>query len=191
MGQNWFVEDVNLFTTSLRYAPTNTISTINNGSIANSRIINFARSRRAMVNLTLLFRSNSSAKQIQLFRTALERYVKDNPRVWSSVVVFLIINIDPDTEVAEYRLRVQHQKSWQEMGSVLINQGELLQFCMTLMTKLGVGYDSPKSRVSVELTTRRGVETDQDSNALPSLQDIATFRPNRRQSSIGNSSPKK
>mmetsp|Transcript_4935 Transcript_4935/g.10434 ORF Transcript_4935/g.10434 Transcript_4935/m.10434 type:complete len:1124 (-) Transcript_4935:3102-6473(-) len=169
VGENWFVEDVNLFTTTLRYAPTNTISTINNGSIANSRIINFARSRRAMVNLTLLFRTNASAKQIHLFRTALERYVKDNPRVWSSVVVFVIANIDPDTEVAEYKLRVQHQKSWQDMASVLINKGELLQFCITLMTKLGVAYDSPKSRVSVELTTRRGAETDHDAYALPSL----------------------
>lgn len=173
-GHNWFVEDVNLFTTTLRYAPSNTVSSVNNGSIANSRIINYARSRRAQVDLTLLFRSNASAEQIRLFRSALERYIKDNPRTWSSIVVFRITNIDPDTEVITYNLRVQHQKSWQEMASVLINQGELMQFCITLMTKLGVVYDSPKSRVSVELTTRKSHEAGDDAIALPSVEDLAT-----------------
>jgi len=155
LSQNWFVEDVSLWKTTLRYAGTNEVSTVNNGAIAGCRIINFARSQKAFVTLNLMFRSEATGQQITLFRAAVERYIKDNPRVWSSMVAFFIVKIDPDAESTEYQLKIQHQKSWQEITTVLSNRGELFQFCLTLMLKLDIAYDSPKSRISVELSSSK------------------------------------
>ena len=111
LSQNWFVEDVSLWKTTLRFAATNEVSTVNNGSIAGSRIINFARSQKALVTLNLMFRSEATSQQISLFRAAVEKYVEDNPRVWSSMVAFFIVKIDPDAESTEYLLRFQHPLS--------------------------------------------------------------------------------
>ena len=43
-----FLLDINLFHTTVRYAGTNEVATINNGSVANMRIINGARSPNGM-----------------------------------------------------------------------------------------------------------------------------------------------
>ena len=96
-----------------------------------------------------MFRSEATGQQISLFRAAVEKYVKDNPRVWSSMVAFFIVKIDPDAESTEYLLRIQHQKSWQEIPAVLINRGELLEFCITLMKKLDIAYDFAASLASL------------------------------------------
>ena len=71
--------------------------------------------------------------------------------------------IDPDAESVEYLMRFSHQRSWQEHTTVLTNRGELLQFMMKLMMKLDIAYDSPKSRISVELNTSKRADNDEDS----------------------------
>eukprot|EP00978_Attheya_sp_CCMP212_P046752 scaffold409541_cov40-Attheya_sp.AAC.1 len=48
-SSTWFVEGVTLFTTTVRYATTNEVASLANGSLANSRIINAARSPKANV----------------------------------------------------------------------------------------------------------------------------------------------
>ena len=162
-SETWFIEDVSLWKTTLRHAASNQVSTVTNGAIASSRIINYARSQKALVNLPLLFRSEASGQQISLFRAAVEKYIKDNPRVWASLVTFFIVKIDPDAESVEYLMRFSHQRSWQEHTTVLTNRGELLQFMMKLMMKLDIAYDSPKSRISVELNTSKRADNDEDS----------------------------
>ncbi len=185
--QTWFVEDVSLWKTTLRHAASNQVSTVTNGAIASSRIINFARSQKALVNLNLLFRSEASGQQISLFRSAVEKYVRDNPRIWSSLVFFFITKVDPDAECTEYLLRFQHQKSWQEHTTVLINRGELLQFCLTLMVKLDIAYDSPKSRISVELNTSKRAGNDEDSHLLKMMPSF--LRNSIRSTSSGLARP--
>jgi len=185
--ENWFVEDVSLWKTTLRHASKNSVSTVNNGAIASSRIINLARSQKALVNLNLLFRLEASGQQISLFRAAVEKYVKDNPRVWASLVTFFIVKIDPDAESVEYLMRFQHQKSWQEHTTVLKNRGELLQFCLTAMMKLDIAYDSPKSRISVELNTSKRAGNDEDSHLLKMVP--AFLRNSVRSTSSGLARP--
>jgi len=50
-SSTWFVEGVDLFTTTVRFATTNEIATYSNGSLANSRIINAARSPKVRICL--------------------------------------------------------------------------------------------------------------------------------------------
>jgi small-conductance mechanosensitive channel len=49
----WFVESVNLFSTTVRNAATNEVATYNNGYLAGTRIVNAARSSKASVYVRL------------------------------------------------------------------------------------------------------------------------------------------
>jgi len=147
----WFVEDVNLFATTLRFAATNEVSSVNNGSIANCRIVNHARSPGAIVTLDLMFAVKATHKDMDMFKKAVTKYVRNNPRAWSSIIHFRTTQIDSDMEFVKYSLRLQHTKSWQELSQVLNARGVLMKFCTKTMEKLGTVYESPGRPLRVNL----------------------------------------
>jgi Mechanosensitive ion channel len=53
-SSTWFVEDINLSTTTLRFARTNEVSTVNSYAIAGSKIINCNRSPGALVVFNII-----------------------------------------------------------------------------------------------------------------------------------------
>jgi small-conductance mechanosensitive channel len=59
-------------TTTLRFAATNEVSTLNNAAISNSRITNLARSTKAIVTIKVHFDIDSTQKQIETFRIRVE-----------------------------------------------------------------------------------------------------------------------
>eukprot|EP00804_Cyclotella_cryptica_P009864 CCRYP_014152-RA/>CCRYP_014152-RA protein AED:0.26 eAED:0.26 QI:897/1/1/1/0.88/0.8/10/620/1334 len=83
----WLVEDCNLFTTTLRLARTNEISYLNNGTLSNCKIVNHGRSNNALVNLVIRMRLEASHEQVQIVRSSLDQYIRDNPRVWSCLIL--------------------------------------------------------------------------------------------------------
>jgi hypothetical protein len=86
-SNTYFVEDINLSTTTLRYARTNEVSTLNNWAIAGSKIINCNRSPSAIILLEIrLHTSILQGKTLQLFQEDLQKYVKTHPRTWESLV---------------------------------------------------------------------------------------------------------
>lgn len=150
-SSTWFVEDVNLFTTTLRLAATNEVSSVNNGAIANARIHNFARSPGAFVSLQLLFAIEATDEQVEKFKQAVKQYIRDNPRTWNRLVNFRLSNIDPDMEYKTCSILLQHMKSWQEMMGVFNSRGELEKFCIGAMEQLGVVYDNPGRTVNINM----------------------------------------
>jgi len=137
----WIVEDCNLFTTTLRLSRSNEISTVNNGAIANTRIVNHGRSQNAMVNVSLLMRNGVTHDQVQIVQSALEQYIRDNPRVWTGLINFRITKIDPANELIAYCARIQHVKSWQDLLPILQARGDLEKFCTEILIKLDIYYD--------------------------------------------------
>lgn len=75
-----------LYTTTLRYAKTNEISTVNNGGLANMRIVNCARSPGAIIQLNLDLCLKTSVAKLKSFRASIEKYVADHPRHWAKVI---------------------------------------------------------------------------------------------------------
>jgi len=136
----WIVEDCNLFTTTLRLSRTNEVSTVNNGSIANTRIVNHGRSINACINVHLPMRIDATHDQVQIVQSALEQYIRDNPRVWACLVNFRITKVDPASEFIEYSARIQHVKSWQDLLPILQARGDLEKFCMEILMKLDIYY---------------------------------------------------
>ena len=134
------VEDCNLFTTTLRLCRTNELSTVNNGAISNTRIVNHARSLKALVNIQLPVTIRATHEQTQVVKSALVQYIRDKPRVWSSLIDFRITKVDAANELIVYAARVQHVKSWQNQQLVLHARGELEYFCNEILFKLGIDF---------------------------------------------------
>ena len=89
----------------MRFAASNEVATLSNGSIANARITNCAKSKNAIVLLDVkLHIKVHQGQNLDRFRDALENYVLDNPNVWASIKFFRCIEIDTDNEYVIYRI---------------------------------------------------------------------------------------
>eukprot|EP00978_Attheya_sp_CCMP212_P004543 scaffold9911_cov48-Attheya_sp.AAC.2 len=137
---SWFVEDITMFTTSIRYASTNEMATVNNGSIALSRIVNCAKSLNAMVTIKVQFELESEEESIGLYRSALAKFIQDRPRIWDSLVFFRVDNIDTDQGCLEYLIRIKHIRTWQDSAKIMMNRAEVMKFSYETGKKLGINY---------------------------------------------------
>ncbi|KAL7500365.1 hypothetical protein ACHAWT_008467, partial [Skeletonema menzelii] len=138
----WFVEDCNLFTTTLRLSKSNEIATVKNGSIADKKIINHNRSEKAVVNVVLSLKSTVTQEVLTIVKSAIEQHIADSPRIWVQLINFRIIDVDPCMEVTKIGITVQHQRYWQELLAVLTARGDLIKFCTEVLIRLNVHYES-------------------------------------------------
>ena len=139
---SWLVEDITIFSTTLRLGTTNEVATVDNGSIAKCRIVNYNRSPSAIVTLNLRF-NIATQDQLVIFREAVESFVNDRPRVWDQILFFRCEDIDKDIRKMEFTLRIRHIKAWQDASSILMNRSELRAFCFEVAEKLAINFDSP------------------------------------------------
>jgi small-conductance mechanosensitive channel len=100
----WFVEDINLSTTTLRFARTNEVSTMNNWAIAGSKIINCNRSPCALVVLNIILHvSIFENNTLEEFQAELQQYVVTHPRIWDSLVFCRHDSVDADLEQVSFQ----------------------------------------------------------------------------------------
>ncbi|GKY97780.1 hypothetical protein MPSEU_000736200 [Mayamaea pseudoterrestris] len=144
---SWYVEDINLFSTTLRYARTNEVSSLNNSSIAASRIINCNRSSHAIVFLDKVTHiSILDSKNLEQFQLSLENYVRDHPRIWDSLAFLRIESIDTNEEQVKFSMAFRHRNSWQDAGRILLNRADLVRFVFDALKGLDAAYDTPPIR---------------------------------------------
>jgi small-conductance mechanosensitive channel len=141
---SWFVEDINLFTTTLRRGSDSTVATINNSSIALLKIVNCQRSPNAVVLLELKFniRMHSEGKIIQ-FEAAVEEYIQANPRTWDSLKFLILTELSKDWESATYQLSAVHRLGWQDAVKISKSRAALVAFCGQTARELEVLYWTP------------------------------------------------
>lgn len=141
---SWFVEDITLFSTTLRFGANNEIATVGNGSIAQSRITNCARSKKATIHLTFKFHLRfHEGSNLPDFREALDAYVLNNPNRWDSIVFFRCEEIDTDNMFVNYRLAIRSTQSWQPAPRVLEHRAQLHRFCTELANNMEVDFNAP------------------------------------------------
>ncbi|CAB9520719.1 expressed unknown protein [Seminavis robusta] len=145
----WLVEDISLSTTTLRFSASNEISTINNAAIANSRIVNGARSTKAIVTIAIKFGLRTTHEQIDIFRDRVEFFLKDRPEIWDGLVHFRNDAVDHNAAYVQYLLRVQHKKSWQDMPPIMVHKGELDRYCTKVAVDLNIAWLSSHHRIRV------------------------------------------
>lgn len=146
-GFSYFVEDITLFTTTLRRARTGEVSTISNWSIAGSRIENCNRSPNAIINLELVMHmSILDGENLRLFISALEAYVNDNPRIWDSFNFCRHENIDADNEIVYLVISFRHRNSWQDAARIKLQRADLVYFIHKTATDMGINKETPPAR---------------------------------------------
>eukprot|EP00536_Pseudo-nitzschia_multiseries_P009481 jgi/Psemu1/325666/estExt_fgenesh1_pg.C_2640022 len=147
----WVVRDIDLLTTTVLFAFTGEVATLSNGSIANSRVMNGARSLPAVLYVTLRFGVDTSFDKLEIFREAVSQYVHKRPREW--VKLNDIKNCDVSTEkgYVEYLVVLQHVNNWQELGSLFTSRSHARTFCHELSKQLDIRYKSPSLPVDLNV----------------------------------------
>jgi len=149
----WIVENIDLYTTTVRLAATREVATVSNGSLARSRIINMKRSEKALLTIFLRFSVDTPFEKIVILKNAVEVYVKERPQEWISLAGFRSAVIQSDLGYIQYNVILQHQASWQNIVAVLESKAHLSSFCLEVQKQLGIRYIAPPMPVNLSFRT--------------------------------------
>jgi hypothetical protein len=152
----WIVKDVDLFTTTVLYLATNETATYSNSSLAACRIINGARSYKAAVSFLHKFPLDAPYKKLQVFKGALESFIKARPREWGAFVAFRATRVEVDLGFVEYIVVAEHRESWQQAGIVNNSKAELTSFSLELSKKMNMRYRSPPMPIDLSIMGGNG-----------------------------------
>lgn len=147
----WFVEGITLFTTTVRCAATNEVGTYSNGSLASLRIINAARSPKAIVTVKLKFGIDVPYEKVKLFGTVIENFVKDRPREWINLLGFRATAVEADLGYIAYIVILNHVESWQNIGAIKQSQADVASFCLEVSKKMDMRFIAPPMPVDLRL----------------------------------------
>jgi hypothetical protein len=150
------VKDVDLFTTTVLYTSTNEVATYSNSALSACRIINGARSPKASVNFLIKFPLDASYKKLQIFKGAIEEFIKARPREWRAFLSFRATRVEVDLGFVEYSVAAEHRESWQQCGMVSQSKAELTSFCLELSKKMSIRYRSPSMPIDLSMVTAPG-----------------------------------
>ena len=187
----WFVEDVSLYYTKVRLGATNECATISNSSLSLSRIVNAARSRKAVVYINLKFGLYVPYTKIQVFKSTVESFVKARPREWLSCQGIQPTSVEADKGYITYVVMLQHRDSWQHVGVVLESKASVVSFCLEVQKQLGMRYRAPPTPVDLSVNDSRLLRaivqgansTEED---LPSNPDLALAAEGRHRIPLKN-----
>lgn len=165
----WIVEDIDIFYTTVRFGATREVATLSNGSIVRCRIINARRSDDAQLMIRMKFGINTSSQQIQLFQSALEKFIDDRPQEYHNTLGFRLNTVVTDLGYIEYMIIVQCRSSWQKIGSVLDSRAKVNSFCLELQKQLDMRYVAPPMPINLNLSKplNHGVDGIISSNEMP------------------------
>jgi hypothetical protein len=93
-----------LSTTTLRFARTNEVSTVNSYAIAGSKIINCNRSPGALVVFNIILHVSIFQKDtLERCQAELNQYVVTHPRIWDSMLFCRHDAMDADLEQVAFQ----------------------------------------------------------------------------------------
>jgi Mechanosensitive ion channel len=148
----WYVEEVTLYYTTLRLGATNEVATVSNSSLANSRIVNAARSTKAVVYIKLKFGIDVPTSKIEAFKDRVENFVKARPREWLSSPSIRASRVEADLGFIEYVISLHHRDSWQHMGNIVSSKADVTSYCLEVQNELEIKYVAPPTPVHLSLT---------------------------------------
>ena len=145
----WFVDKFSIFSTTVRSAATNEVATYNNGYLAGTRIINAARSPKAIVCINLKFGIDVSYEKVKIFQTVVENFVKDHPQEWLKLLAFRATTVEADLGYIGYVLVLQHVEAWQNIGPIKESQANLSSFCLEVCKQMDMRFISPPKPIHI------------------------------------------
>ena len=148
-SSTWYVDNVTLFTTTVRFATTNEVATYSNGSIAQLRIINANRSPTAIVSVLIKFGLETPFNKVTVFRAAVENFINARPREWIALSGFRATRVEADLGFIEYKVVINHREKWQNIGPILQSKADLSSFILEVTKRLDMKYESPPMPVNL------------------------------------------
>lgn len=155
----WYVEKVTLYYTTVRLGATNEVATIANSSLATARIVNAARSQKAIVYVNLKFGIDVPYSKLQLFKETVESFIKGRPREWLKCSAIRPTRVEADLGFIEYVVVLQHRESWQNINIILESKAAVTTFCMEVKKKLGMRYIAPPTPVDLTVTSPQALSS--------------------------------
>lgn len=107
----WYVDEVTLYHTTVRLGSTNEVATISNYSLSTCRIVNAARSTKAIVYVRLNFGVDVPYSKIEVFKETVESFVKARPREWLCCASIRATVVEANLGYVEYTISLQHRDS--------------------------------------------------------------------------------
>lgn len=173
-SSGWIVEKVTLFTTTIYWGTTNERATISNAAIANSRVINAARSPHAQVQVLVKFGIDTPYDKIKIFQSAVESFIRARPREWLTLVGFRATHVAVDRGFIEYKIIALHRESWQTIGSIMESRATLTSYCLEVSKQLETRYRSPALPVELKVANP-GDLVDQDKKVEANETDFRSM----------------
>lgn len=146
-ANGWFVEDISLSSTKLRFARTGEVMYLANNLMADMRIYNCNRSPNASVIIQPVVHICALEKDnLKKFTEALNKFVAERPRLWVEFLPLCVVRIDSDNEQVYLQLAFRHRESWQNTGRIYLHRAELLTYVYDVTKRLGIMFESPPPR---------------------------------------------
>jgi len=196
----WFVENITLFSTTVRMAASNEVATYNNGYLTGLRIINAARSPKAQVFVNLKFGMDVAYERVKIFHSVVENFVKERPQEWIKLAGFratgvhagmIVLSLHPfwfthrltlsflhflfviDLGYINYVIVLQHIESWQNIGAILQSKADLSSFCLEVTKQMDMRFVSPPKPILLSLGNNSSDLTElSDSVRKPQLKSL-------------------
>lgn len=117
--------------------------------------------------IRMKFGINTSSQQINLFQSALEKFIEDRPQEYHNTLGFRLNTVVADLGYIEYMIVVQCRSSWQKIASVLDSRAKVNSFCLELQKQLDMRYVAPPMPINLNLNKTDGANETTSSNATP------------------------
>lgn len=147
----WYVENISLFQTTVRMAATNEVATYSNSSLSHCRILNAARSPKAVTYVYLKFGIDVPYSKVMIFKDVVEKFVKERPREYIKLNGFRAVGVEADLGYIKYVICLQHVESWQNIGEVLNAKASVASFCLEVQKKMDMRYVAPPMPVDLSI----------------------------------------
>eukprot|EP00980_Cylindrotheca_fusiformis_P014169 scaffold3720_cov141-Cylindrotheca_fusiformis.AAC.8 len=148
-SQGWVVNNVTLTQTTATWKPTLEVASFSNGSLSSSKIINWARSPNARFNINLSLPVSTNYEKIEIFKRAVEEYLKVRPREWLALVGFRVERVFSEKGYMAVVISVVHRDSWQNIGQVADSKSNFITYCHEIQKKLDMEYTAPPLPVNL------------------------------------------
>lgn len=133
------------------FGPTQEAATCSDGSLANSQIINASCLPQAVLDVLLKFPIDVPLKKVEIFKGAVESFIKARPCKWLTFKAFHPTPIEADLGFVECVVIAQHQEKWSSIFALLQSRAELSSFALEVSKKMDVRHAPPALPVDLNM----------------------------------------
>jgi hypothetical protein len=89
-----------------------------------------------------------------IFKSVVEKFVKERPREFSKMVGFRAVAVEADFGYIKYVVALAHMESWQNIGIILQEKADVSSFCLEVSKKMGMRFIAPPMPIDLSLVGR-------------------------------------